>query len=53
MYTAKLSVDFPKVLPFCEYNSVRISQTIKTRYCWKDLSLLTLLLTNLLTLTER
>ena len=52
MYTAKLAVDFPKMLPFFFSITVRIGQTIQTRYRWKDLSLLTLLLTNLLTLTE-
>ena len=50
MYTAKLAVDFPQNVTF--FVSVTLSRMVKIfkkRYRWKDLSLLTLLLTNLLT----
>ena len=47
---ADTKVDFPKnVTFFCECNSVRIGQNIQNDVRWKDLSLLTLLLTDLLT----
>ena len=47
---ADTKVDVPQnVTFFCECNSVRIGQNIQNDVRWKDLSLLTLLLTDLLT----